>query len=169
MSTITDEMIDELISNATNVGEWTLDCRDTVMLLLAERTALQEQVPVQLVIGSTYESSRGFGRLLYMGETYDIDGWLPTFRMTNGTEKFYRHDKLHSAIKEFAAPPELVAALLAERAELKRDAERYRYVVKWLSHYGASGHRGVCMPSDYSSSTKAECDTSIDAAMQAAQ
>jgi hypothetical protein len=62
---------------------------------------------------------------------------------------------------------ELVGLLLAERAELKRDAERYRHIVKWLSHYGASGHRGVCMPSDYSSSTKAECDTSIDAAKQA--
>jgi hypothetical protein len=72
-------------------------------------------VTVQLVIGSTYESSRGFGRLLYMGETQDIDGWLPTFRMTNGTKKFYGHDELPSAIKEFAAIAPVPAVVMPER------------------------------------------------------
>ena len=81
---------------------------------------------MQLVIGSTYESSRGFGRLLYLGETHDIDGYLPTFRTTKGDLKFYGYDQLPSALVEFAPPTvsradELIAYLEGEIA--KRDAE----------------------------------------------
>ena len=80
---------------------------------------------MQLVIGSTYESSRGFGRLLYLGETHDIDGYLPTFRTTKGDLKFYGYDQLPIALVEFAPPAvsradELIACLEGEIA--KRDA-----------------------------------------------
>lgn len=80
---------------------------------------------MQLVIGSTYESSRGFGRLLYLGETHGIDGYLPTFRTTKGEFKHYSYDQLQSALFEFAAPTvsradELIACLEGEIA--KRDA-----------------------------------------------
>ena len=62
-----------------------------------------EQVRPQLTIGHTYTSSRGFGRMTYLGETHDIDGWLPTFRTQEGMHKHYRHDQLPSALIEFAA------------------------------------------------------------------
>lgn len=74
---------------------------------------------MQLVIGNTYESSRGFGRLLYLGETHDIDGYLPTFRTTKGDLKFYGYDRLQGALVELAAPTisradELIACLEGE-------------------------------------------------------
>ena len=61
-----------------------------------------------------------------------------------------------------------LSALLAERAELKRDAERYRKIVPYLSHYSVS-YRIVCEPDDYSTSTKQQCDAAIDATMQPLQ
>ena len=62
----------------------------------------------------------------------------------------------------------VLSALLAERAELKRDAERYRKIVPYLSHYGGV-YRGVSMPDDYSTSTKQQCDAAIDATMHPLQ
>ena len=61
-----------------------------------------------------------------------------------------------------------LSALLAERAELKRDAERYRKIVPYLSHSGGL-YRGVSMPNDYSTSTKQQCDAAIDATMHPLQ
>lgn len=63
-----------------------------------------EQVRPQLTVGHTYTSSRGFGRMTYLGETHGIDGWLPTFRTQEGSHKHYRHDQLPSALVEFATP-----------------------------------------------------------------
>lgn len=62
---------------------------------------------------------------------------------------------------------EEISRLNIENAELEKDAGRYRHIVKYLSHWGAGVGRGVCMPSDYSSSTKEQCDASIDTAMAA--
>ena len=61
-----------------------------------------------------------------------------------------------------------LSALLAERAQVKRDAERYRKIVPYLSHSGGL-YRGVSMPNDYSTSTKQQCDAAIDATMHPLQ
>ena len=58
--------------------------------------------------------------------------------------------------------PDTILALLAERAELKRDAERYRW---WRSYFEPGSSYmpdAVC-----SVSSPAELDAAIDAAMQA--
>ena len=75
-------------------------------------------------------------------------GWLTSLRWASGD----RGERML---------PELVTHIEG----LAKDAGRYRYIVKWLSHYGAGVGRGVCMPSDYSTSTKEQCDESIDTAM----
>ena len=73
-----------------------------------------------------------------------------------------------------AASPELVRALLAERAELKRDAVRYRHASKRES----DGDVDICIckvgwnssgSADYAILTGDNAHTAIDAAMQAAQ
>lgn len=72
--------------------------------LKAELAKLQAKQGPALVVGDTYTSTRGFGRLLYLGETHDIDGWLPTFRTTCGERKHYRRDQLPDVLEEFALP-----------------------------------------------------------------
>lgn len=56
----------------------------------------------KLTIGQFYTSTCGFGRMEYIGTTYDIDGYLPTFRAQNGKTKAYSHDQLASRFEEFA-------------------------------------------------------------------
>lgn len=67
----------------------------------ALREALANEKP-ELVVGRPYTSTRGFGVMTYIGETNDIDGWLPTFRLQDGRTKAYSYDSLSSALEEFA-------------------------------------------------------------------
>ncbi len=59
----------------------------------------------ELVIGQTYTSKLGFGLMTYLGETQDIDGWLPTFRARDGRCKAYSHDRIKEIFEEFPANP----------------------------------------------------------------
>lgn len=57
--------------------------------------------------------------------------------------------------------------LRAENAELRKDAGRYRKIVKFLQP--SCDFRGICMPRDYSSATKDQCDDAIDNRLEQAK
>jgi hypothetical protein len=59
---------------------------------------------VRLEIGQTYTSTVGFGPMTFIGETHDIDGWLPTFRARDGRKKAYSHDRIPEVFAEFQRP-----------------------------------------------------------------
>lgn len=63
-----------------------------------------------------------------------------------------------------AVNPFDLAALLAERAELKRDAERYRWLRDNDQFYGPSQNASVAYAGQYY--TGSQFDSEIDAAMQ---
>lgn len=75
---------------------------DAALALQAE----QVHAKPELIEGRHYTSTCGFGVMTYIGETPDIDGYLPTFRLQDGRTKAYSHANLPRALEEFAQQAE---------------------------------------------------------------
>ena len=138
---VTDELISELEQLASKVGAMALDSAETV----ESQSGAMIECPV--CCGEGYASAENdycnFDNHAIGVEFYGIG---PEFGLA---ESYFR-----------AVNPSTIRALLAERAELKRDAERYR----WLAERGDSCQWMNIIrvdPEDYPT-----LDADIDAAMQ---
>jgi len=89
---------------------------------------------MNLVIGNTYQSARGFGVMTYIGETPGIDGYLPTFRKKDGGLKAYNHNQLASVLVGHDEPKKALTGGLRE-AILQLIAETLTIDVVTRSEY----------------------------------
>lgn len=88
-----------------NSSGLTQDMQSRIDAVLAQQ-AEQVHAKPELIEGRHYTSTCGFGVMTYIGETPDIDGYLPTFRLQDGRTKAYSHANLPRALEEFAQQAE---------------------------------------------------------------
>lgn len=150
VTSVTDELIAELEAFASKAGSLALDSAETV------KAASGAMIECPVCGGEGYASAENdycnFDNHAIGVEFYGIG---PEFGLA---EAYFR-----------AANPATILALLAERAELKRDAERYRWL-RMADWWDSS----VCVIKDPKSQARlgSDCpsrdrlDAAIDAAMQ---
>lgn len=142
---ITDELIAELEAAANACGPMLLDSAET--LTPADAGVIECPVCSGEGYASLENDYCNFDNHAIGVQFYGIGGGF------GAGERYFR-----------AANPAVIRALLAERAELMRDAERYR----WLRENVKTEFYGDQL-ADMFTCTGAKIDKLVDAAMQAAQ
>lgn len=89
---------------------------------------------MKLVIGEFYKSSVGFGEMEYLGTTYDVDGWLPTFRTKCGIVKSYNFEQLKDKF-ELLDKQVLPNPAIKEQFELWAEAKGLPVPKDWSGNY----------------------------------